>query len=140
MTRPAVPRPRPQPTTVSRPFWEATARGEFLLQRCSRCGAHVFYPRYSCTDCGSPELEWRPARGTGTLYTYTVARRPTHPAFAGRVPYVLAVVELDEGPHVTTELVDCDPDSVRIGMPVEVVFEDPVDGIALPLFRPRAEH
>ena len=132
----APPRPRPTPTPLSRPFWDATARGEFLIQRCRRCEAAVFYARYNCTECGSPDLDWTPAAGTGTVYTFTVARRPTHPAFADRVPYVIAVVELDEGPHVTTNIVGCSPEEVRIGMPVEVTFEEPVDQIALPLFRP----
>jgi uncharacterized OB-fold protein len=90
----------------------------------------------NCTECGSQALEWVVACGRGTVYSYTVARRPTHPAFAERVPYVIAIVELDEGPRVTTNVVDCDPDAVRIGLPVELTFEAPVDGIALPLFRP----
>ncbi len=77
-----------------------------------------------------------PARGTGTLYTYTVARRPTHPGFADRVPYVIAVVELDEGPRMTTNLIDCSPEELSIGMRVEVAFGDLQDGLRLPLFRP----
>ncbi len=129
-------RPRPEPTPTSRPFWEATARGEFMIQHCRRCDAYVFYPRINCTGCGSLELEWRPTSGRGSVYSYTVARRPTHPAFADRVPYVIAIVELEEGPRVTTNLVDCDPEKVKIGMPVRVVFEDPVDGIAIPVFQP----
>ncbi len=131
-----APRPRPTPTPLTTPFWEATGRGELLIQECSRCGTTIFYPRYNCTSCGSRELAWKRAAGTGTLYTYTVARRPTHPAFVDRVPYVIAVVELDEGPHVTTNLVDCDPERIQIGMRVELAFDEAVDGIALPLFRP----
>ena len=132
------PRPRPEPSATSQPFWDATLNGEFRIQHCTECGAHVFYPRVNCTECGSQALEWVVACGRGTVYSYTVARRPTHPAFAERVPYVIAIVELDEGPRVTTNLVDCDPDTVRIGLPVELTFEAPVDGIALPLFRPRS--
>ncbi len=135
-TREMRPRPRPTPTPLSQAFWDATARGEFLIQRCRRCETAVFYPRYNCTACGSPELDSAPAAGTGSVYTFTIARRPTHPAFADRVPYVIAVVELDEGPHVTTNIVGCAPEDVRIGMPVEVTYEEPADGIALPLFRP----
>jgi uncharacterized OB-fold protein len=131
-------RPLPTPSPLTRPFWEGTALGEFRIQTCGRCGAAIFYPRPSCTACGSPELSWRAASGRGTVYTYTVARRPTHPAFADRVPYVIAIVELEEGPRVTTEIVGCDPDAVRIGLPVRVDFEPPVDGIALPVFRPAA--
>ncbi len=133
-----TPRPRPEPTTISRPFWEATGRGEFMIQHCARCDRNIFYPRINCPGCGGLELEWRPTSGRGSVYTFTVARRATHPAFADRVPYVIAVVELDEGPRVTTNLVDCDVDAVAIGMPVEVVFEEAVDGIAIPVFRPAA--
>ena len=131
-----TPRPRPEPTPISRPFWEATARGEFMIQHCARCAQNIFYPRINCPGCGGRELGWRPTSGRGSVYTFTVARRPTHPAFADRVPYVIAVVELEEGPRVTTNLVDCDPEAVAIGMPVEVAFEEAVDGIAIPVFRP----
>lgn len=132
-------RPRPRPSGASEPFWEGTRRGEFRIQRCSSCRTAVFYPRYNCTHCGSRDLEWQAIAGRGTLHTYTVARRPTHPAFAERVPYVIAIVELDEGPRVTTNLVDCDPDTVRIGMRVELTFEPEREGVAIPLFRPAKE-
>jgi uncharacterized OB-fold protein len=130
-------RPRPQPSPFSQPFWEASARGEFRIQVCARCDARIFYARYACTQCGARELRWEPSSGRGTVYSYTVARRPTHPAFAARVPYVIAIVELEEGPRVTTNITGCDPAAVAIGMPVEVVFEEAVDGIAIPVFRPR---
>ena len=129
-------RPRPHPDFVSQPFWDGTGEGEFRIQRCASCEAAVFYPRTNCPQCGSLELGWEAASGRGTVYTYTVARRPTHPAFATRAPYVIAIVELEEGPHVTTNIVDCDPDAIEIGMPVELTFEPAVDGIAIPLFRP----
>ena len=130
------PRFLPQPGPVSQPFWEAARRHELVLQRCSGCEAHVFYPRYNCPHCGSQDLEWVTAPGRGTVYSYTVARRPTHPAFADRVPYVIAIVELEEGPRMTTNIVDCDPDSVHIDMPVAVTFEDISDEISLVMFRP----
>jgi uncharacterized OB-fold protein len=130
------PRPRPHPNPLTRPFWEGTGLGEFRIQVCERCGARIFYPRASCPQCGARALRWEAVSGRGTLYTYTVARRPTHAAFAARVPYVIAIVELEEGPRVTTNLVDCDPDAVEIGMPVELAFEEPSEGITIPLFRP----
>jgi uncharacterized OB-fold protein len=107
-----------------------------MIQRCSNCRSHIFYPRYNCPQCGSRGLEWVQASGRGKVYTYTVARRPTHPAFADRVPYVIAIVELEEGPRLTTNIVDCDPNAVRIDMPVEVTFEDVNEEISLPVFRP----
>ena len=96
----------------------------------------IFYPRYNCPDCGSVNLDWEDSSGRGTVYTYTIARRPTQRAFAEAGPYVIAVVELDEGPHVTTNIVGCDPEEVTIGMPVEVTFEPERDGVAIPLFQP----
>ena len=131
-----IPRPLPRPSPFSRPFWEAARQHELLIQRCSNCRGHVFYPRYNCTHCGSRDLEWVKASGRGKVYTFTVARRPTHPAFADRGPYVIAIVELEEGPRLTTNIVDCHPDSVRIDMPVEVTFEDVNEEVSLPVFRP----
>jgi uncharacterized OB-fold protein len=131
-----IPRPLPRPSPFSRPFWEAARRHQLMIQRCSACQSHIFYPRYNCPQCGSRDLEWVKASGKGKVYTYTVARRPTHPAFADRVPYVIAIVELEEGPHLTTNIVDCDPDSVRIDMPLEVTFEDVNEETSLVMFRP----
>ncbi len=132
----AISRPLPRPSDVSARFWAATAEHRFEIQRCRACDEAIFYPKVNCPACGSTDLVAQDASGRGTVFTYTVARRPTHRAFADAGPYVIAVVALAEGPHVTTNIVDCDPDDVTIGMPVEVCFADEVDGIALPLFRP----
>jgi uncharacterized OB-fold protein len=127
----------PPPNPVSAPYWDAARRHQLVLQRCGRCDRHVFYPRRTCPYCGGADLEWVPGSGRAVVHTYTVARRPTHPAFADRGPYVIAIVELAEGPRLTTNIVGCDPDDVRIGMAVSVDFED-VDGTdtSLPVFRP----
>lgn len=132
----AIDRPLPRPTPHSARFWAATAEGRFLIQTCRSCGQPTFYPKVNCPGCGSTDLVDTDACGRGTVYTYTIARRPTHRAFANGVPSVIAIVELEEGPHVTTNIVGCDPEAVTIGMSVEVTFADVVDGIALPLFRP----
>jgi uncharacterized OB-fold protein len=130
-------RPRPTPSTITQPFWEATAQGRFLIQRCQRCQHATFYPKPTCPNCGFTELNWEDASGRATVHTFSIARRATHPAFAGQEPYVVGIVELEEGPLVTTNIVECAPEDVRIGMPVELTFEDVGDdGIALPLFRP----
>lgn len=134
----AISRPLPRPTDQTGEFWAATAEGRFVIQRCGRCEQAIFYPRVNCPKCGSTDLGAEDASGRGTVFTYTVARRPTHRAFAEAGAYVIAIVELEEGPHVTTNIVDCDPEVVTIGMPVELTFADEVDGIALPLFRPTA--
>jgi uncharacterized protein len=128
-------RPRPNPSPLTQPFWDGTRRGELCVQRCAACGTHVFYPRYLCTACGSDALGWVRASGRGTVFTYTVARRPTHSAFADRVPYVIAVVELEEGPKLTTNIVGADPDQVAIGMPVHATFED-IGDVTLVYFEP----
>jgi uncharacterized OB-fold protein len=135
-TMSSVRRPRPRPTEVTRPFWEATAQGRFLIQRCDACKTAQFYPKVSCTTCGSQQLSWEDASGRGTVFTFSIARRPTHPAFNEAGEYVVAIVELAEGPHVTTNIVGCDPEEVEVGLPVEVVFDTVgEDGIAVPVFR-----
>lgn len=127
--------PLPQPTELTRPFWAAAREHRLLIQRCKACAEHCFYPRPLCPHCGEEALEWVEASGRGTLYSYTVARRPTSRAFTDRVPYVIAIVELEEGPHMTTNIVESDPESLRVGDPVEAVFEDVADEIALVYFR-----
>ena len=128
--------PLPHPTPLSQPFWDAARQHLLTIQRCTSCGAHIFYPRSGCTECGRPELEWIEVSGRATVYSFTIARRPTVGELADRVPYVVAIVELEEGPHMATNIVDCDPEQVRIGQPVEAVFEDVSDEISLVYFRP----
>jgi uncharacterized protein len=125
----------PSPTTEA--FWAATADEQLLLQRCASCGHTQLYPRATCTNCSSTELGWDRASGRATLHTYTVARRATHPAFDGAEPYVVAIVELAEGPRITGNVVGCRVDDVRVGMPLELTWDEPgEDGIRLPLWRP----
>ncbi len=131
-------RPQPRPSDNSAAFWSATAEDRLLIQRCRSCDESIFYPRVNCPNCGGTDLADVDAAGTGTVFTFTIARRPTHRAFADAGPYVIAIVELDEGPHLTTNIVGCPPEDVAIGMPVEVVFAPEQDGIALPLFQPRS--
>ena len=129
---PALPLPAPSP--LSQPFWDGTREGRLLLQRCNDCGAYRWTPQHLCRDCHSEEYAWVETSGRGTLYSWSVVHRPPLPAFAPG--YVLAVVELDEGPLMLSNLVDCEPDAVAIGMPVEVVFERASDEITLYRFRP----
>lgn len=125
-------RPTPHPSPVSRQFWEACARHELVLQRCAGCSTAVFYPRSVCPACGSSRLEWGPASGSGTLYSYTVARRATHRRL--RAPYVIAIVELDEGPRMTSTVVGTDLDDLAIGSRLQVDFEDD-ETVSFPVFR-----
>lgn len=130
-------RPRPTPSPPTEAFWAATADSRFLIQRCRACTSAQFYPKATCTTCGSSALDWEPASGQATLHTYTIARRATHPKFDGTEPYVVAIVELAEGPRVTGNVVDCPVGEVRIGMPLELSWDEKGDdGISLPLWRP----
>ena len=129
-------KPLPHPNEVSRPFWEAAKRHELQIQRCNACGTYVFYPREACPECLAADLIWIPVSGKGKLYSYTIARAPTHPAFTDDVPYVIAIIELEEGPHITTNLVGCPSDQVTIGMPVVASFEDVSAEMTLVKFRP----
>jgi uncharacterized OB-fold protein len=129
--------PVPVPTPESRPFWEAARRHELMLQRCRRCTRFFFYPRAACPHCLSGDVEWQRVSGRGTLHTFTVVHRGLR-GFPLGEPYILAVVELEEGPRMMTNLVDVEPDParIRIGMAVEVVFADVTAEVALPRFRP----
>lgn len=127
--------PLPVPTPISQPFWDAAKQHRLTLQRCAN--GHVFYyARSHCPKCLSNELTWFDASGKGTIYSYTVARRPTSLEFEQDVPYIIGVIELAEGPRMTSLVVELDPDTVMIGTPVQVVFDDVNDAIALPYFRP----
>jgi uncharacterized protein len=135
-------RPVPEPTPVSRPFWDGLAQHRILVQYSPSLQRYVFYPRTLAPGTLADDLEWREIDGAGTLYTFTVARRPTGPPWIDAVPQLLAVVQWDAGPKFSTELTAADgaaidPDDIRIGMPVRPVFCDlPEDGITLLKYRP----
>ncbi len=108
----------------TRPFWEAAARGSLEIPRCAACGAWNWYPPERCRTCGSPDLGWEPVSGRGRLYAWAVVRRALARPFSDQVPYVAALVSLDEDPRVrlVTKVVDCDPDALRAELPLQVVF------------------
>jgi uncharacterized OB-fold protein len=129
--------PVPEPTPVSRPFWEGLTEHRIRIQYSPSSAQYVFYPRLLAPGTLADDLEWREIPGEGTLYTFTVAERPTAPPWQAAVPQLLAVVEWDEGPRVSTELVDVAPEDIRVGMRVEPVFHDlPDEGITLLRYRP----
>ena len=130
-----VPRPLPVPTSLTRLFWDACKRGELLFQRCTRCGQSIFPPQAFCPHDLDTALSWERAGGIGIVYSFTIVERPQTPAFD--VPYVVGIVELEEGYLMMTNIVDCAPEEVKIGMPVEVRYEAQSDEITLPFFRPR---
>jgi uncharacterized OB-fold protein len=132
-------RPIPPVDLDVQPFWEGVQRHEFLLQRCRNCGSIVYHPRKYCGNCWSDNSEWIQASGKGTVYSFTVIHQAGHPFFQDKVPYVVALVDLDEGVHVMSNLVDVDPAHVYVGMPVEVTYEDVTDDFSVYLFRPRSQ-
>lgn len=129
-------KPLPRIDEENKGFWEACRRHELVLQRCRACGSKRYYPRAVCPFCLSEDSEWLRCRGTGAVYTFTVTHQNQSPGFRDELPYVMAYVELDEGPRLLTNIVACAPDAVHIGMRVEVVFDDVTDDIAIPKFKP----
>jgi uncharacterized OB-fold protein len=130
-------RPLPRVDEESRGFWEALARHEFYLQRCAGCAQLRYPPRAVCPSCLSSEVDWVEMSGRGTVYSFTVTHQNHAPGFRERLPYVLAIIELEEGVRLMANVTGCEPGDVRIGMPVFVEYEDVSDDITLPVFRPR---
>ncbi|HZO81782.1 MAG TPA: Zn-ribbon domain-containing OB-fold protein [Candidatus Binataceae bacterium] len=126
-------KPLPRPTPTSAPFWAAARRHELTLQRCGNCRKFIYYPRERCPHCFSERLGWERVSGRGKVYSYTVVRRASSRAFDR--PYVLAIVELDEGVRMTTNI-EAPPENVRIGMPVAVCFDDVTPEHTLVKFKP----
>lgn len=131
--------PPPAPTTVSLPYWRAAHEGRLILRGCRACGASMFYPRDICPRCASVDLDWREASGQGSVYAHTVVHRAPTKAFRARAPYVIAIIDLDEGPRMMANVTDCAPEEVRIGMRVRAWFEPRGEGLAIPQFRPLSE-
>ncbi len=129
------PRPVAPPDSVTESWWDATRGGVLLVQRCGACGHAQHYPRSVCTKCKSPDaLNDEASSGKGRVYSFSVVHRAPHPAF--EPPYVVALVRLDEGPMLLSNITGCAPGDVRCDMPVTVTWEDLPDGRRLPLFRP----
>lgn len=129
-------KPVPQPDEASLPFFEGSRRGVLMIQRCTRCRAYLVPGSYICTECLGGTLEWAPASGRGTLFTFGIMHQRYHPGFADELPYNIAVVELEEGPRLNTNIVGVPNEELRVGMPVVVTFEQVDEQVALPKFRP----
>ena len=128
-------RPLPQPTPETQHFWDGAKAGELRLQRCDDCAHTYFPPRPFCPNCGSRSVSVFPASGRATLYSYVIHHRAP-PGF--EAPYAIAVVELEEGPRMMTNIVDCPqtPEALELDMPLEVTFEKATDDISIPKFKP----
>ncbi len=129
-------RARPKPTPETQHFWDGTQAGELRLQRCDACANIYFPPRPFCPACASRKVSMFKASGKATLYSYVINHRPAAPGFTP--PYAIAVVELEEGPRMMSNIIDCPqtPEALELDMKLEVAFEKLDDKITLPLFRP----
>lgn len=136
MTSDAVgPRPLPEISPLTEPFWTAACQGRLVIQRCASCAAYRFPPELGCFQCGSLESRWEPVSGRATLYTWTVSHPPLLPYFRDRAPWPVAVVQLEEGPRLVTNIIGVPPEDYEIGMPLQADFEDIDDRITLVVFR-----
>lgn len=129
-------KPLPHIDEEMRPWWEATQRHELYLQKCRQCGDMRFHTRAICPSCLSSNTEWVRSNGKGKLYTFTVTYQNQAAGFRESLPYLMAWVELDEGVKMLSNVVDCPPEQAKIGMPVEVVFDDVTPTVTLVKFRP----
>ncbi|MGH7179871.1 MAG: Zn-ribbon domain-containing OB-fold protein [Tepidisphaeraceae bacterium] len=126
----------PDPTAESAPFWAACRERALRIQRCDRCGLFAFPPAARCPKCLSVELTWTTLSGRGQVHSFVIYRRAYHAAFEAELPYLVALVELDEGPRLISNIVGCDATAVRCDLPVEVVFEQVTDTVTLYKFKP----
>ena len=134
---PAKPLPKSDPTTA--PFWESVKNEKMALQYSPKTGKYIFYPRGFDPAAFDSALEWREVKGTGVIHAFTIVYRHPNPAFQGDIPYVVAMIELDEGVRMMSNVigVPADPEHVKVGMAVEVVYDKVNDEVTLPKFRPR---
>jgi uncharacterized OB-fold protein len=126
--------PLPQPTQLSQPHWDGCREGSLKVQQCRQCDTCVFIPQPRCTHCQSADLIWIDCTGRGKIYSYTIVHRAPRPQF--ETPYVVAIIELDEGWHMLSNVIDCAVEDVEVDMPVRVEFRKMTDEITLPYFVP----
>jgi uncharacterized OB-fold protein len=122
----------PEPSNISRPFWDSCKAEAMEIQRCADCGTYAFYPVFVCPECASRALEWKRVSGRGSVYTYTVAAQSVFESVEG--PVVVALIELEEGAMLTSNIRTADPAAVHIGMKVKIAYEPVSDDITLPIF------
>lgn len=138
MTTAPIGKPVPEATPALAPFFAAAREGRLVVQRCGGCGTLRFPPRELCSTCLAREATWEHVSGRGEVFSYNVMHQVYHPGFVSEVPYAVVIVRLEEGPKITSNLVDCPVGEITIGMPVEVVFERVSPEVTLPKFRRRS--
>ena len=132
-----IQKPLPQPNADDRCFWEGCRKHELRFQKCTTCGLVRWPASVLCPNCHSTSTRWIMATGKGTVYTFAVHHRTYHPAFQNEVPYVTAVIKLEEGPHFLSNIIECKTNAVHCDMPVEVSWEDINEEFSLPKFKPQ---
>lgn len=130
-----LPKPLPKPEGLNAEFYANCAAGRLCFQRCTDCGAWRHLPRVLCGACGSAHWSWQPSSGRGRIFSWTVTHQPAHPAFGADAPFVVAVVEMDEGVRVVSGLRGIAPEALALDLPVRLELERVSDEIALPYFR-----
>jgi uncharacterized OB-fold protein len=128
--------PVPVPSPESRPFWDAARDKRLVVPKCRSCGSTWFPPTLMCPSCGTADHQWVEVSGRGTVFSFIVMHRVYHPAFADKVPYVVAVIELEEGPRLLSNVVGIPPHQVRCDMPVRVTFDETRGDMTIPQFIP----
>lgn len=129
-------KPEPVVQPWAQPFWDAAREQKLVLQHCVSCDRSIHYPRIACPHCGGDNLAWKPASGRGTIYSFTIVQANAPSAFIADMPYVVAVIRLQEGVQMLSNVVQCDPAELRCDQAVEVVFEQLNEKFTLPKFRP----
>jgi uncharacterized protein len=132
-------KPVPVVNPWAKPFWDAAREEKLVYQKCRNCNTNIFYPRIACPQCFSDDIEWVEASGRGTVYSCTVVESNAPSAFINDIPYVVAVIKLEEGVQLLSNIIGCDPYEVTCDMPVQVVFEKLNDEFTLPKFTPVKE-
>jgi uncharacterized OB-fold protein len=126
--------PLPRPTALSQPHWDACREGKLKVQRCGQCKTYIFIPQPCCSNCQSPELVWVESSGRGVVYSFSVVHRAPRPQF--EVPYAVAIIELEEGWHMLSNVLECPMEDVVVDLPVEIKFQKMTEEITLPYFVP----
>ena len=132
-------KPLPVINEDNAPYWEYAGKHELRMQQCMRCGYIRFPPGIICPKCHSMEAQWTRLSGKGKIYSYVVYHHAYHPAFEKDIPYVVAIIQLNEGPQMESNIIHCKLEDISIDMPLEVCFDDITDKIALPKFRPATD-
>ena len=126
--------PLPRPTALSQPHWDACREGVLKVQQCGQCKTYIFIPQPRCTNCQSSELAWVESSGRGVVYSFSIVQRAPRPQF--ELPYAVAIIELEEGWHMLSNVLECPMDEVKVDLPVEVKFRKMTEEITLPYFVP----